>query len=124
MAQLIFGRTNPLQFSNSNDFFYALGFLASSKRTSIRWENNETSGAWGSEGRIHCESDLIAFPGALQNKFTKGNGSVLKRINCNEFIEYIATHHRFRLGNSQDAVAIRLTVPQAFIVDFDNGLAR
>ena len=91
--------------------------------TSIHWEHNETSGAWGSEGRIHCYKDIHKFPVYFSNAFTAGNGSILHRINCNEYIEYIAKNHSFVLGNTQNKNNILATVPANYLNDFNRGLS-
>lgn len=64
-TRLNFGKNNQLQFTTPESYYEVLGFLDSSKRTSIHWENNDEQGAWGKEGRIHCLRDLSAFPDIL-----------------------------------------------------------
>ena len=123
MAKIEFGHQNKLTFNSESDMYEVIGFLATSKRTSLTWERNEKSGAWGSEGRIHCTSDLPSFPAALQAKFTAGNGKVLKRINCNEFVKFLADSHDFQLNNSHSVERIRLTIPNVYLVDFERGVA-
>lgn len=91
--------------------------------TSIHWEHNETSGAWGSEGRIHCYKDINKFPVYFSNAFTAGTSGILHRINCNEYIEYIANKHGFVLGYTQNQSNIIATVPANYLSDFNRGLA-
>jgi len=123
MTQLEFGRSKQLKFLSEIDFYYSLGFLASSKRTSLHWENNETAGAWGSEGRIHCHRDIITFPIPLSNIFSKGNGRIIHRINCNEYIQYLVEKHLFQLGSNQNIVNIIGTIPAIYLAHFNLGLA-
>ncbi|OEF18991.1 hypothetical protein [Aliivibrio logei] len=124
MAQVEFGHQNKLIFNSESDMYESIGFLATSQRTSLTWEHNETSGAWGSEGRIHCNSDLLSFPAPLQAKFTAGVGAtILKRINCNEFIEFLANTHGFQLNNSHSVNSVRSTIPAGYLADFDRGVA-
>ncbi len=124
MEQIEFGHQNKLIFNSKSDMYESIGFLATSKRTSLTWEHNETSGAWGSEGRIHCNSDLLSFPTSLQAKFTAGVGAtILKRINCTEFIKFLASTHGFQLNNSHRVNDIRATIPEAYLADFDRGVA-
>uniref|UniRef100_UPI00404974C7 hypothetical protein n=1 Tax=Flavobacterium sp. TaxID=239 RepID=UPI00404974C7 len=88
------------------------------------WEKNEFQGAWGSEGRIHCHSNLIKFTAPLKRKFTKGRAKkVLHRINCNEFVQDLVATHNFSMGPIQNTTLIRGTIPVAYLVDFDRGLA-
>jgi hypothetical protein len=123
MAQLIFGTKQQISFASDNEFFEALGFLSKNDgTTSIHWENNENQGAWGSEGRIHCYKNIANFPAYFRNAFTAGVGRIIKRINCNEYIEYIVSNHNFQFGDNQNLANIRQTVPAQFVPDFNRGL--
>lgn len=123
MAQLVFGTKEQIRFTSNNDFFEALGFLSKNDgTTSIHWEHNENQGAWGSEGRIHCYNNIASFPAYFSNAFTAGVGRITHRINCNEYIEYITSNHAFQYGNTQNESAIRLTIPEQYLDDFDRGL--
>lgn len=125
MAQLKFGTKGQIAFASDSEFFESLGFLAKNDgTTTIHWEHNEEQGAWGSEGRIHCYKNIASFPNYFSSAFTAGNGNIIHRINCNEYIEYIAQNHAFVEGQPvQDEAAIRATIPPANLVDFDRGLA-
>lgn len=116
-----YGTNNQVSFADEHERYFALGFLASGKRTSIHWEHNDQQGAWGKEGRIHCYKDLNLFPKGLQS-FSAGKPGILKRINCNDYIGELVTVHGFRLGKTtQNVGAIRLTVPSTYQTDFDRG---
>jgi len=124
MAQLIYGTVQQIQFQSDNEFYETLGFLAKNdSTTSIHWEHNETSGAWGSEGRIHCYKNITNFPAALSDVFTAGVGNVLHRINCNEYVACILNFHQFVIGNTQNQGRIIATIPAIHLVDFNRGLA-
>lgn len=124
MAQLTFGTNQQIQFASDNEFYEALGFLSKNDdTTSIHWEHNEDQGAWGSEGRIHCYKNLSRFPTYFSSAFTAGNSSIAKRINCNEYIQYITTNHNFVFGSEQNHANIRATIPTNYITDFDRGLS-
>jgi len=124
MIVLEYGHRNKMIFSTPNELYYSVGFLASSKRTSLHHEHNEDQGAWGSESRIHCHSDLASFPKPLFDKFTKGNSaSVLKRINCNPFLALLIDVHSFTWGGSQNIPVVRATIPPTFLADFNAGLS-
>lgn len=56
-------------------------------------------------------------------RVTAGNGGIISRINCNEFLENIINNHSFVIGNTQDVLQIRQTVPQQYLADFDAGLS-
>jgi hypothetical protein len=123
MAQLIFGTKQQIQFASASDFFEALGFLCKNNgTTSIHWEHNENQGAWGSEGRIHCYKNIPSFPAYFSDAFSAGVNNIVFRINCNEYIEYIAKNHSVILGHNQDVVAVRATIPPAYLADFNRGL--
>jgi hypothetical protein len=123
MAQLIYGTIQQIQFQSDNEFYETLGFLAKNDgTTSIHWEHNETSGAWGSEGRIHCYKNLTNFPTALSNAFTAGVGNILNRINCNEYVACILNIHQFVTGDNQNRARIIATVPTLYLNDFNRGL--
>lgn len=119
---ITYGTRGQVSFANEHERYFALGFLANARRTSIHWERNDEQGAWGQEGRIHCYGDLHLFPNGLRS-FTAGNGSICARINCNDYIGELVTVHGFSLGRTgQNIPAIRATVPEAYLSDFDAGL--
>lgn len=123
MYKANFGENNPSQirFNNENEYYQALGYLAQNNdTTSLNWENNELQGAWGSEGRIHFYVNTPSIPGFFS--FTAGTGNIRHRTNCNEFIKNIVTNHSFVMGDTQDIVAIRNTIPANYISDFNHGL--
>ena len=122
MTKLIFGKNQQIQFASDNEFFEALGFLSKNDgTTSIHWEHNENQGAWGIEGRIHCYQNIVRFPAYFSNAFTAGVNNIVHRINCNEYIEYIATNHNFQLGHDQDLAKINQTIPMQYAADFARG---
>ncbi|MGL5723626.1 hypothetical protein [Cetobacterium sp.] len=123
--KLRFGRTNIVSFKTKEDFFYTLGFLAKPGRVKLVWENNQNQGAWGSEGRIQCFKDIDKFPIELSTKMSEGIGNILKRINCNEYVEYLNTEYGFiRNTLEQDKDSILSLVPKEYRVDFENGFKR
>lgn len=124
MVQLVFGKNSQLQFVNEAEFYRTLGFLAKSDgSTSLSWENNLASGAWGDEGRIHFYRVSANIPTVLSNLFTAGTGSILYRVNCNEFVEYISTQYGFCLGDNQNIPAILSRIPTQYHPHFQQGLA-
>ncbi len=116
-----FGTKNQVHFASENEYYQFLGYLAKSDgSTSIAWEHNEEQGAWGSEGRIKIYIDDFPF---IENfDLTAGVGSIISRINCNEFVESIATDHNFILGDAQNVDDIRNTIPAEYLSDFNHGL--
>lgn len=119
--KLIYGKDKQVVFKNENDYYFALGVLASGKYTSLHWEYNEEQGAWGSEGRIHCHGDLSKFPSSFF-KITTGKGSITGRINCNDYVKQLVELHGFEKETRiQDVAKIIATVPPQYIDDFNKG---
>ena len=125
MYQPFFGKPRRMTFSNPQEYYETLGFIAKSDGSSDLYrEDNQHQGAWNYEVRMNCYKDLHKFPAPLKRKFTKGRGKkVLHRINCNEFIEDLVNNHSFVYGPTQNQNAIRATIPQQHVPDFDRGLA-
>jgi hypothetical protein len=123
MQQLVFGTKNQISFQNENEFYQALGFLSKPNTTSIVWEENEKSGAWGSEGRIECFISQNQFSPCFRNcSFTAGNGGrILHRINCNEFVQHIHRNFNFVMGHSQQVEIIRNAISTTYLPDFEIG---
>lgn len=121
MYQPNFGTQNQIQFGNQNEYYELIGYLAKSDgTTSLVWEHNEDQGAWGSEGRIKF---YIANPPLTCTlNHTAGVGNVITRVNCNQFVENIATNHNFVMGGTQNIANIRATIPAQYQADFDRGL--
>ena len=121
MYKQSFGSRGQIQFADEHEYYMFLGYLAKSDgTTSLVWEHNEDQGAWASEGRIQILSP-IPYPFQLQE--TAGVGNILSRVNCNEFIENICINHKFITGKYQDIVNIRTTIPEEYMMDFEEGLA-
>ena len=121
MYKQSFGTQNQIQFNNESEYYELLGFLAKSDgSTSLAWEHNEDQGAWGSEGRIKFYINNPPISANLSH--TAGVGNVISRVNCNEFVENIVTHHNFVMGRNQNIDLIRNTIPEEYIDDFNRGL--
>ncbi|CAA0214130.1 conserved hypothetical protein [Tenacibaculum maritimum] len=121
MYQPNFGTQNQIQFSNENEYYELLGYLAKSDgTTSLVWEDNQNQGAWGSEGRIKFYIENPPLTCVLNH--TAGVGNVVTRVNCNEFVKNIVTKHNFVMGKAQNITNIKSTIPIQYIADFDRGL--
>ncbi len=122
MYQPTFGTRNQVSFNNEHEYYELLGFLAKSDDTvSITWEHNEQQGAWGSEGRLEFYTSNIPVTAALTQ--TAGNGgSILSRVNCNDFVKNINENHAFVWGKIQPVAQIRATIPAEYLTDFERGL--
>lgn len=122
MYQSAFGTKNQVTFNNEHEYYELLGFLAKSDNTvSIVWERNEEQGAWGSEGRL--EFFITNIPIAATLSQTAGNGgSILSRVNCNDFVQNLNQNHAFVWGKVQPVAKIRATIPDEYLTDFERGL--
>lgn len=122
MYKQFFGKDNQIQFPNENGFYQFLGYLAKSDgSTRIVHENNQNQGAWAHEIRIQVLKPLPRGPWSVRE--TAGNGNIISRINCNEFLENIINNHSFVIGDFQNIPQIRQTIPQQYLADFDAGLS-
>ena len=118
--KLKYGTQWQVSFSDLNEYYFALGFLANSRNAEFRWENNEDQGAWGSEGRIHCLVPETQFPQCF--RFTAGRGNVYARINCNEYVGHLVTNHNFNYNSrGQNLEKILETVPEQYRRVFQDG---
>lgn len=121
MYKQSFGSYGQIRFANEHEFYTLLGYLAKSDgSTSLVWERNEEQGAWGSEGRIQIY--VANMPRIGQLTLTAGVGSIVNRVNCNEFVKNIVEDHRFVYGRVQDIKRIRELIPDEYQPDFDAGL--
>ncbi len=123
MYQEAFGTKNQIRFDSPEDYYEFVGFLAKDDGTTkIMWEKNDESGAWGEEGRIHFYVDP---PSGLNAHLlhTAGTGTVVSRVNCNEFVENIIASHNFKHNDNQNPIAIRKTIPEKYRKDFERGMA-
>ncbi len=118
-----YGTQGQISFNSDTEYYQALGYLAKSDgTTSLTWENNEQQGAWGSEGRIHFYIDNPKITGYFRH--TKGTGTIISRVNCNEFLSNLYQNHNFVNGKIQNVDAIRATIPPEYIDDFNYGLSK
>lgn len=120
MHKLIYGQKGQVSFHDLSEYYYAMGFLADSRRAELRWEHNEDQGAWGSEGRIHCLVPESMFPPFFS--FTAGRGNVYARINCNDYVGTLITDHNFSYNGKKNNIdEIIKTVPEQYLQLFYDG---
>lgn len=125
MYKQYFGKRRKMRFDSPEEYYETLGFLSKSVgNTEIYREDNQNQGAWNYEVRLNCLKNLNIFTPPLKRKFTKGRGKrILHRINCNEFFEDLITNHSFVYGLVQNDLAIRSTIPNQYLADFDRGFS-
>ena len=112
------------QVNCTDDMYYQfLGYVANHPDDiAIVFEHNETSGAWGSEGRIQFKSDVARQYFSQGFGFSAGIGNILYRLNCNELINKM-WDLGFVQGSLQDIQAIRNNIPTNQQANFDIGAA-
>lgn len=123
MYRKMFGTKDQIRFDTKADYYRFLGYLAKDDGTTkLVWESNDEQGAWAQEGRIQF---YVVQPVALRAKLnhTSGTGTITSRVNCNAFVEHIASHHQFITNGPQNKARIRASIPPAHLKDFDRGLA-
>lgn len=117
-----FGKKDQIKFNTLKAYYEFLGYLAKNDgSTRLVYEDNNDQGAWGREGRIEF---LKSVPISLKAKLkhTAGNGSIISRVNCNDFLDHIKSNHKFLFTNTQNLESIRKTIPINYMTDFDSGL--
>lgn len=118
-----YGKNKQVKFDNENEYYQALGYLAQPKnQISFHREENQNQGAYTYEVRAHVNTETPNIPGSF--KLTKGRPGLNYRINCNPYFEEIINNHNFQLGEIQDIVKIKSTIPEKFKKDFDDGYSR
>lgn len=113
-----------LQINCSYQTFYKfLGYLANHPDDiNIVYEENSEQGAWGDESRIQFKSDVVRKNFShLGINVTAGVGSIDSRLNCNDLMKILYNTHKFQRGKIQNISAIKTTIPQSYIKDFNDG---
>ena len=130
---LQFGSRGQLEFENESEYFKQLGILANGFKNgnSIVIEQNEEQGAWGKEGRVQCKADSFSHTKALETIVSKGNASIAKRYNCNDYVKNLVDSHEFTKISVPGKTTIRIepknietikaTVPTSYLSDFEEG---
>ena len=120
MYHSYFGKLGQLRFPTPEDYYRFLGYLAKAD-VDVVYEYNEDTGSWGNAGRICFFTSRVPHHfGKIAFREGRG-GSMVYRINCNDFVENNVTHHGFTYGRYQNASKIRATVPSTYLSSFDEG---
>lgn len=123
--KLQFGARRPfLSFESEGHFYTALGFLMRAYETqvcSFALEKNQEQGAWGHECRIQIFNRLSDFESLFIGRVSAGVGRCLGRINCNEYLEYLETHHNFNFQGPISQQSVVDTVPQDYRAEYLSG---
>ncbi len=123
MYRKTFGTKGQIRFDTKAAYYEFLGYLTKEDGTTkVVWESNDEQGAWGQEGRIQFYVTQLASL-AAKLLHTSGTGSITSRVNCNAFVEHIASHHHFVSNGPQNKARVRSSLPPSHLADFDRGLA-
>lgn len=88
MTKLVYGKDRQVRFLNKAEKQEAFDYLINSPDVEFRVEENQDSGAWAREKRIHFHSD-VGVPAGLVRNFTAGRGGIVARINCAELYDEV-----------------------------------
>ena len=89
MTKLVYGKKDQVKFLNEAEKKEAFEYLTSSEGIEFVHEQNQESGAWGPEKRIHFHSQT-GVPEGLVRNWTAGVGTrVVARINCAELYDEV-----------------------------------
>ena len=135
MARLSWGnsRSIGLRFGSDDEYYFTLGFLCNRKHVVVYTHKNEVSGAWGGQGKLERSkyAGFSHFPPALLRAFSASGDH---RLSVSDYVENLVRVHAFdgfrdptgnrytfyRYPTSIDKV--RLSVPAAYISEFERGL--
>ncbi len=96
MSEHIFGRNGQVRFDSDEELQIAIDYIISSQNVDFNvHEDNQNQGAWGSEERIHFNSEM-GVPECLKRNMTAGRPGLYGRINCAEFCEIVRNEARTR----------------------------
>lgn len=88
MTKLVYGKNQQVTFLSEAEKNEAFDYLISSPNVEFVHEQNQESGAWASEKRIHFLSET-GVPEGLVRNWTKGRGGIVARINCAELYDEV-----------------------------------
>lgn len=116
MARLIYSNRKTICFNDLHEVYETIGLLTAQRYTKITIEQNQLSGAWGEEGRIHIYSDAHKFLNPISVRFSSGVGSTLFRVNSNAFVEDLIANHGFTIGPVPLGGTVADVVPPSYSV--------
>ena len=132
MARLRWGTGIGLTFLNDSEYYFVLGFLSNrANGIDIYTHQNDLSGAWGGQGKLHNRSTNLNLPRALATAFNKSGDD---RLSVSDYVRNLVDYHAFdgwsdRTGNRYTFYRfptsidlVRATIPSAHMVDFESGL--
>lgn len=131
MAQLNWGTGIGLHFRDDAEYYETLGYLTkNSELVSVYTHDNDRSGAWAGQGKLHVHIDKSNLPDGLRRSFAQSGDD---RLSVTDYVRNLVDNHGFtrfydptgnlytlyRLPSSMTDV--KETVPREFWEDFDRG---
>ena len=91
--QLNWGKGIGLSFNNYNEYFETLGYLTNrNHQVSIYTHDNDESGAWAGQGKLHNHGALTNLPGPLKKKFSLSGDD---RLSVTDYVRNLVDYHNF-----------------------------
>lgn len=131
MAQLHWGRGIGLHFHNDADYYKTLGYLTKNPAlVAVYTHDNDKSGAWAGQGKLHTRVDKNTLPDGLRSSFRKSGDN---RLSVTDYVRNLVYNHAFTqyydpTGNLYtfyrfplSVASVKRTVPREFWGDFDRG---
>ena len=121
MKDLLRWGSNPqLVFETEDEFYRTLGQVTNENAFAISFEANKKTCSYSDAYRLRVRGNDYEFlTNALKNKLRTGG-----RINCNEYVEYLISHHNFlRSGNiiKRNFENVIATIPEQYVSSFLQG---
>ena len=131
MAQLDWGTGIGLHFRDDAEYYETLGYLTKDPAlVSVYTHDNDRSGAWAGQGKLHIHVNKRSLPDGLRRSFVQSGDD---RLSVTDYVRNLVYDHEFTqfydpTGNlytfyryPRSMTDVRATVPRAFLEDFDRG---
>lgn len=131
MAQLDWGTGIGLHFRDDTEYYETLGYLAKNPAlVSVYTHDNDKSGAWAGQGKLHTHVNKRNLPDGLRRSFVLSGDN---RLSVTDYVRNLVYNHGFNqyydptgklytfYRYPSSIMDVRVTVPRAFWADFDRG---
>lgn len=125
------GRGIGLHFVDNEEYYETLGYLSKRPQlVSIYTHKNDISGAWAGQGKLETRVSVRTLPAALRRSFEQSGDD---RLSVTDYVRNLVYEHAFDgyrdpTGNRYtyyrfplDVNAVRDTVPDRYLDDFERG---
>lgn len=132
MAQLDWGKGRiGLHFKNDSEYYEALGYISNEYHNiDVYTHDNDESGAWAGQGKLHNHRPLRLLPPALKDSLGLSGDDrlsvtdyVANLINSHSFTRiYDPTGNRYTYYRTPSSLEdVMSTVPDIYLSDFNRG---